>query len=387
MKKYLLILILLLLPLSLWSAPITNNWLVWNGVNWGNQSTSSLNILTIGTTSDALAEGSTNLFYALSKVQTALIGGYNSIFGIATTTTLVIPSITNSILAVDGTGKVIATTTSAGGVTTVSGTYPVISSGGATPAISLALSTTSSNTWGGTQTFGVIKTGTTSAFCAFDNNGIITSTTSPAGADTPVASPTVSGKAKLSVVAVDTGDPIVVGDNDQRITGLQWKEVATLNFTNSSTTATTTITTPGAYVYKIMGSFQNASTTLGSGVKYPIRLRVNGIASTSASYTTYLNTQVGDPTGVDQATGWAPVIIAGGTTTQMYYFDITVTNATSSSPIMTADNIMTIDGNTYTPLGGILTNGVKLGASGITSITLIPGFELTGRIKIYSSIF
>lgn len=43
--------------------------------------------------------------------------------------------------------------TGAGGVTSVTGTYPIISSGGSTPAISLAFGTTTANTWGGTQTF------------------------------------------------------------------------------------------------------------------------------------------------------------------------------------------------------------------------------------------
>lgn len=41
----------------------------------------------------------------------------------------------------------------AGTVTSVTGTYPVISSGGTAPAISLAFGTTTSNTWAGTQTF------------------------------------------------------------------------------------------------------------------------------------------------------------------------------------------------------------------------------------------
>lgn len=43
--------------------------------------------------------------------------------------------------------------TGGGTVTSVTGTYPIISSGGTTPAISLAFGTTTSNTWAGTQTF------------------------------------------------------------------------------------------------------------------------------------------------------------------------------------------------------------------------------------------
>lgn len=65
---------------------------------WGPQPTSSLNIdadLTNKTTSD-LTEGS-NLYYTLARVQAALIGGYNAIFGSATTT-----NATSTNLAVTG---------------------------------------------------------------------------------------------------------------------------------------------------------------------------------------------------------------------------------------------------------------------------------------------
>lgn len=47
------------------------------------------------------------------------------------------------------------TSWSAGTVTSVTGTYPIISSGGATPAISIAFGTTTANTWSTTQTFTV----------------------------------------------------------------------------------------------------------------------------------------------------------------------------------------------------------------------------------------
>ena len=55
-----------------------------------------------------------------------------------------------TILAVDPDGKIIATTTSAGGVTSVTATYPILSSGGATPVISWSgLSTTTNLVSGG----------------------------------------------------------------------------------------------------------------------------------------------------------------------------------------------------------------------------------------------
>ncbi len=77
-----------------------------------------------------------------------------------------------TFLAADPTGKIIATSTSAGGVTSVSGTYPILSTGGNTPNLSLAFGTTTSNTWANTQTFtNPIVDGTLSGLIA-GNNGL-----------------------------------------------------------------------------------------------------------------------------------------------------------------------------------------------------------------------
>lgn len=63
-------------------------------------------------------------------------------------------SCTNCNVTYDAKGRVTAAANgSAGGVTSVTGTYPIISSGGATPAISIAFGTTTSNLWAGVQTF------------------------------------------------------------------------------------------------------------------------------------------------------------------------------------------------------------------------------------------
>jgi hypothetical protein len=74
----------------------------------------------------------------------------------ATTTNLHITGLATpagAVLAVDPNGKVIATTTAPGGVTSVSGTFPVQSTGGNTPAISLAFGTTTKNDWNAHNTF------------------------------------------------------------------------------------------------------------------------------------------------------------------------------------------------------------------------------------------
>lgn len=84
---------------------------------------------------------------------------WNHLFtNFASTTALTIGGLATpggTFLAVDPLGNVISTTTpsGSGGISSVTGTYPVISSGGSTPVISLAFGTTTSNTWAGTQTF------------------------------------------------------------------------------------------------------------------------------------------------------------------------------------------------------------------------------------------
>lgn len=77
----------------------------------------------------------------------------------ATTTNLAIVGVgaincnSTSALTTNSSGVVGCTAQPQGTVTSVTGTYPVQSTGGVTPAISLAFGTTTSNTWAGTQTF------------------------------------------------------------------------------------------------------------------------------------------------------------------------------------------------------------------------------------------
>lgn len=73
-----------------------------------------------------------------------------------------------------------------GGVTSVTGTYPIISSGGTTPAISTAFGTTSSNTFAGTQTF------TNSPVISTLGAGTVNSTSGGTVYNTATSTPTVS---------------------------------------------------------------------------------------------------------------------------------------------------------------------------------------------------
>ena len=124
MKKYLITLLVILTPfIALGASPVLNNWLIWNGTNWANTSTSSLNILTYGTS-------------------TALTNATSTTFAI---TRLATPA--GAFLAVNALGSVIATTTPTGGtVTSVDMSVPTgltISGNPITGAGTLALTLTS----------------------------------------------------------------------------------------------------------------------------------------------------------------------------------------------------------------------------------------------------
>lgn len=91
---------------------------------------------------------------SIAKILFAIGSSTNS----ATTTLFKIDN-TGAITTSLGTGCVTSTSgllsvgSTCGTVTSVTGTYPVQSTGGATPVISLAFGTTTSNTWAGLQTF------------------------------------------------------------------------------------------------------------------------------------------------------------------------------------------------------------------------------------------
>ena len=130
---------------------------------------------------------------------TNLLGGLNAVLGDATTTNLTISGVTNSYLATNSSGKVIATTTpitltslsnTATGLTYTNTTgVTSLTSGYTIPQTASIVATTSSNTWAGTQTFSTIKTSTTSAYCAFGPTGILIATTTPS-VGTPAGSNT-----------------------------------------------------------------------------------------------------------------------------------------------------------------------------------------------------
>lgn len=103
-----------------------------------NIATSSLNLSTTD-----IIEG-TKLFFTNARVIASTLTGYVSGAGTISSADTILTAIQKL------NGNIAALVT---GVSAVSGTYPIISSGSATPVISTAFGTTTSNTYAGTQTF------------------------------------------------------------------------------------------------------------------------------------------------------------------------------------------------------------------------------------------
>lgn len=118
---------------------------------------------------------------------------------------------------------------SGGAVTSVTGTYPVQSSGGATPVISLAFGTTTANTWGALNTF----TNASSTFFSAITSLWIPNSSSQA--------PTQAGQLALDT----TNDQIVIGDGT--VTSVFDKR-RTLLMSYASTTAWAGTTTLPSFV-------------------------------------------------------------------------------------------------------------------------------------------
>jgi hypothetical protein len=168
---------------------------VWGGSSWtaitGAGGSGTVTSITAGTglsggtitTSGTIAIDSTVATLTGSQTLTnkTISGSTNTLSSIGNA------SLTNSAITINGTSTSLGGSISVGTVTSVTGTAPVVSSGGATPAISMAAATTSANgylTSTDWNTFNSKGSGTVTSASVVSANGfagtVATATTTPA---------------------------------------------------------------------------------------------------------------------------------------------------------------------------------------------------------------
>lgn len=238
------------------------------------------------TGNNTFANATSTNFFATTASSTNLFA-QGATFGTAKLPSL--GTAAGKFLAVDPTGTIIATTTPVGGgtVTSVTGTYPVISSGGATPAISLAFGTTTANSWSALQSF----SNATSTF--------FTAGTSWFTDQTQMASTTFSG--------------IVIGSAGQPATST----VMTLNWGNSPQMTEYQLGTAGVTI-----TFTNATTSTYWGSR---KLVTICNAAATASTVTW--------GGVEWQGGTSPTQTTTANVCDVYSFFVTRATSTNAYKI------------------------------------------------------
>lgn len=121
---------------------------------WTLGTAANNSLITIQKNLSVVSAGTFGTTLGVTGVST-LTGGFVS--AASSTLSYLSGTAAGSFIAVDPTGKIIATTTPAGGggVSSVGANYPLTSTGGGSPVISIAFGTTTANSWSALQTFAV----------------------------------------------------------------------------------------------------------------------------------------------------------------------------------------------------------------------------------------
>lgn len=284
-----------------------------------------------------------------------------------------------TLVAIDPSGKLIATTTTAGGVTAVTGTYPVISSGGATPAISLAFGTTTANTWSLLNIFTLASTTQLSVFDRAWFGGTATSSFNSTGLldlfnqNATSSWVTLSGRQFLSgsstaqntFLGFDSGAKTTSGVANTAV-GFQALQLAS---SSPGNTAIGTLALQGAGTGLIMSGGQNTAVgafALASGTTATLNTAI-GYAAGRTLTTGSQNTIIGNIAAATISGGSSNVVIGYGAGSNLRgdTTNVLVGNSAGSSIFngSTGNNVFIGNNSGANGSAGIKTGNTSIGSS------------------------
>jgi hypothetical protein len=249
-------------------------------------------------------------------------------------------SLTNSAITINGTSTSLGGSINVGTVTSVTGTAPVVSSGGATPAISMAAASTSTD--------GYL---TSTDWNTFNNKGSGTVTSVSA------TSPVTSTGGTTPTIAMPAATTSVSG----YLTSTDW---TTFNNKGSGTVTSVAALTLGTTGTDLSSSVATGTTTPVITLNVPTASAANRGVLSSADWTTFNNKGSGTVTSVS-GTGSVNGITLTGTVTSAGDLTLGGTLGSIANSQLT-NSAITING-TSTSLGGSVSVGTVTSASVVSA--------------------
>jgi hypothetical protein len=247
-------------------------------------------------------------------------------------------SLTNSTITINGTSTSLGGSISVGTVTSVTGTAPVVSSGGATPAISMPAATGSVDGY-------LTSTDWTTFNNKSNTSGTVTSVAATAGTGISVSGSPITTSGTLTITNTAPDQVVsLTGAGTTSISGTYPSFTITSNDQYVGTVTSVAALTLGTTGTDLSSTVANSTTTPVITLNVPTASATNRGALSAADWTTFN----GKANAFTYTTNYIPY--GQGTTTPNQNINFTFDGTTQSAPIQRASN-------------GIITNNKTIGTS------------------------